>query len=385
MKKRILITNGHMKVGGVEKSLVNLLNAIDYSKYCVDLILFEGAGEYYADIPKEVNVIICDLTETYGNLLQVIWKSFPNIKNISRKMVLMLAGKINQKYLRYLVKTGEYDVALAYRVGIPMDFISYGVKAKKKYFWWHHGEFNYPDWQAKHWQESARNMNGIIYVSKSIRDIVEPHFSGYLKESYIVPNSISKQEISSKAEVNLNLPDSRWVIVSAGRFSEEKHMRDCVFAAKELNDRGYRDFRWYLLGDGPEKEGAYQQIIEFGLQNNVVCLGNIANPYPYFRIADIVVHPSFVESQGITVLEAMSLKKLVVAVDSNGVKEYASDHENALIAEKSVESLTQKIIEGFTLNELAKKSICDAAEKTADLYCSETIMQQIERDLFGGQ
>ena len=62
MKKRILITNGHMKVGGVEKSLVNLLNAIDYSKYCVDLILFEGTGEYFTDIPKEVNVIICDLT-----------------------------------------------------------------------------------------------------------------------------------------------------------------------------------------------------------------------------------------------------------------------------------------------------------------------------------
>lgn len=44
---KILITNGHLGIGGVEKSLVDLLKSIDYSKHQVDLLLFEGLGNIY--------------------------------------------------------------------------------------------------------------------------------------------------------------------------------------------------------------------------------------------------------------------------------------------------------------------------------------------------
>ena len=38
MKKKLLFINGHLNVGGVERSLVDLLRNIDYNKYDIDLL-----------------------------------------------------------------------------------------------------------------------------------------------------------------------------------------------------------------------------------------------------------------------------------------------------------------------------------------------------------
>ena len=52
MKKKILFVNGHLNVGGIEKSLTDLLNHLDYHKYKVDLLLLEEKGDYLPQIPK---------------------------------------------------------------------------------------------------------------------------------------------------------------------------------------------------------------------------------------------------------------------------------------------------------------------------------------------
>lgn len=37
--KKILVVSHAMELGGAERSLIGLLETIDYSKYCVDLFL----------------------------------------------------------------------------------------------------------------------------------------------------------------------------------------------------------------------------------------------------------------------------------------------------------------------------------------------------------
>ena len=73
-RKRLLFVNGHMKVGGGEKSLLDLLTHLDYTLYDVDLLLIEGKGEYFSMVPPQVNIIFVDTTKAYGAML-------PTIKN----------------------------------------------------------------------------------------------------------------------------------------------------------------------------------------------------------------------------------------------------------------------------------------------------------------
>ena len=63
-KKRILFINGHLNAGGVERSLVDVLKHMDYTKYAVDLLLLEDIGDYASELPPEVNVLFRDLHNT---------------------------------------------------------------------------------------------------------------------------------------------------------------------------------------------------------------------------------------------------------------------------------------------------------------------------------
>ena len=57
MKKRIFISMHYMEIGGAEISLIGLLQAMDYSKYDVDLFIHSHQGELMQFIPKEVNLL----------------------------------------------------------------------------------------------------------------------------------------------------------------------------------------------------------------------------------------------------------------------------------------------------------------------------------------
>ena len=56
-KKKLLIATVSLGIGGAEKSLVSLLNILDYNRYDVDLLMFKRWGELMAQIPQNVNVI----------------------------------------------------------------------------------------------------------------------------------------------------------------------------------------------------------------------------------------------------------------------------------------------------------------------------------------
>lgn len=72
--KKILFVNGHMKTGGIEKSLLDLLKHIDKNEYIVDLLLFEEIGDYKNDIPNNINIIYKDINNTFGSIFDVIKK-----------------------------------------------------------------------------------------------------------------------------------------------------------------------------------------------------------------------------------------------------------------------------------------------------------------------
>ena len=57
MKSRIFISMHYMELGGAEISLIGLLQAVDYTKYDVDLFIYSHQGELMKFIPKEVNLL----------------------------------------------------------------------------------------------------------------------------------------------------------------------------------------------------------------------------------------------------------------------------------------------------------------------------------------
>ena len=90
MKKKILIASFDLAIGGVERSLIGLLNQIDYKKYEVDLMLFKHEGEFLPFVHK----------------VQIYWLKFHLIQpleidsaNSERRLYPIAITRIIAKYM----------------------------------------------------------------------------------------------------------------------------------------------------------------------------------------------------------------------------------------------------------------------------------------------
>lgn len=347
IKKRLLFVNGHLNVGGVEKSLVDLLKAIDYDKYEVDLVLFEELGDYVDEIPKDVNVKFYDLTNTYGAFFKCILSNLkPNkFKYVFIRIIFNLkrifgVGAIS--LLKSLFKDlGTYDCAIAYRIGICSEFVAYIVDAKKKISWWHHGSYDYNQKQTKTIEQVYDKFDYVVSVSQGCKNMILENVNISPEKIVVIPNIIDFEYIQKKSleKIEENLLDKDFVnIVSIGRLSPEKGMINCVLSCKQLINLGYK-IKWFLIGDGVEYEKIKTEIENNKLEEKVFLLGRKKNPYSYLRHADIYVHPSYVESMSITVLEAMCLDKPLVVAKSIGPSEFIRNGENGLLVDASVDGI----------------------------------------------
>ena len=57
MKKSILISVFDMEIGGIERSLINMLESFDYEKYEVDLLICHHTGDLMSFLPNKVNIL----------------------------------------------------------------------------------------------------------------------------------------------------------------------------------------------------------------------------------------------------------------------------------------------------------------------------------------
>lgn len=388
MKKKILFVNGHLNVGGVENSLLNVLKNMDYDNYEVDLILFEDLGDYAEEIPKEVNIIFYDLTKVYGPIKSFIFENIRN-RNWSQLWIryILLLNKIFGANALFFAKPyfnlkKVYDCAIAYRVGICTDFVGYVINSKVKITWWHHGSIEYEPRRIKRWEKVYTKFDKIIAVSESSMKMIKKNIKGISNKTFTIPNIINIEEILYKAKEpnSVELKSQEKInLVSVGRLSPEKGMVNCVYACKQLIDKGY-NVRWYLIGEGEQRQEIEKCIKDEQLENHIILLGAIPNPYPYIKHAYIYVHPSLVESLSISVLEAFALNTPVTVARSLGPEEFIRHEENGLLVDPSPTGLYEGIvslIEDEKLYIQLKKGKSDVLTN----YSPQVVMNKIYRHL----
>ena len=55
--KKVLISSFDMEIGGVERSLISMLENFDYYNNCVDLMLYKHQGDFMKFLPKKHNLL----------------------------------------------------------------------------------------------------------------------------------------------------------------------------------------------------------------------------------------------------------------------------------------------------------------------------------------
>lgn len=364
MKLKVLFVLTNMNIGGTEKSFLNLLYTLNPNEYDVTLLLLEKTGGYLEDVPSWVRVLALDgylkiKPEIMDPPLAVAKQHVKNGRiyralGIAFNHVLFKLTKDRTAYYRYVLKDTKnipetYDIAVAYAG--PMDFITNYVlehlSARKKIQWIHFdvskfglniefAKHNYPKFDKVYVVSDAAKEQ-LLNLIPEIADITETRH-----------NVVSKDQCLKEAEKDVGFTDDfKGIrILTVGRLSKEKGQEIIPDVAKKLKEAGYH-FRWYLIGSGKTEEEIRRKISDYHLEENVILLGTIKNPFPYYAQCDLYVQTSLHEGYCISLAEAQVFNKPIVSTDVAGARDLLTGDKKARVVNYSAEELYNTLAKLF--------------------------------------
>lgn len=382
MKKKILIATFDMEVGGVERSLITLLENFDYENYDVDLLLYRQTGDFMSLIPKKVNLLpeIREYTtfrktikETiieghiFIGLARVIAKLKTNIyQRIKRldepgyyQMQLMWRNALS--FLPNLNK--EYDVAISYLW--PHYFVADKVVAKKKIAWIH-TDYSTVETDVSTDIKMWDRFDHIIAVSDACKNSFLKKYNKLDQKVKVVENILSgdfiKKMSREKCE-NIMERDKRFKILTVARLSHAKGIDNAVKALKILKESGYLNLAWYIVGYGGDEGYINELIIKNNLRNEFILLGKKINPYPFMKECNLYVQPSRYEGKAVTVTEAMILGKPILITDYPTAHSQVNPGVDGYICHLSSHGLAEEIEKLYNQKNLLENVIRNIKEK----------------------
>lgn len=321
-----------MELGGAERSLLGILNSIDYKKYEVDLFLYRHTGELLKYIPKEVNLLPEDkqmsmLAVPFANVIKkgqfsIAWGRYQGKKKAikyeqensnGKESIVMLeySHKYTVPHVKKNIKT-KYDLAISFLT--PHYYVAEKIDAKVKLAWIHTDYSNYL-LDIKSELEMWGKYDAIASISEKCTEGFLKVFPK-LKNKIVEISNVNAEQLIKKQSEEGNAEDMRTEsdevsLCSIGRFAHAKNFDHIPAIAKEIEKQGIK-FKWFIIGYGGDEKLIREKIAEFGMENKVIILGKKLNPYPYIKKCDIYIQPSRYEGKAVTVLEAQMLKKPVI-------------------------------------------------------------------------
>ena len=332
-KHTILIFSQAMELGGVERSLLGLLDSIDYDRYDVDLFLMRHSGELMTHLNPKVNLL--------PEIPQYASLAVPMTSLLKKGQIDVLCGRLKGKLAarrfdkqhpgekpsiaaltyshKYTLKTmpqitnKTYDLAISFLT--PHYYVRERAKARK-YAAWIHTDYTALSFDRRAELEMWSGYDTICGVSEQVSRGFQTSFPELAGKVRTIENILSKGLIDAQArEIQTEMKsDGAVSLLSVGRFCDAKNFDNVPDICRRLVGDGL-DVKWYLIGYGGDEPLIRQKIAEAGMQDRVIILGKKDNPYPYMRDCDLYVQPSRYEGKAVTVREAQLLGKPVVITD----------------------------------------------------------------------
>ena len=105
------------------------------------------------------------------------------------------------------------------------------------------------------------------------------------------------------------------------------------------------------------------------MEDKVIFEGNQANPYPYIKLCDIYIQPSYYEAYCTTTIEAKVLQKPIVVTDVCGMREQFKHGETALIVGVKPEEIYAAIKQLITQDGLKEYLMDNLKKQTNPMEC----------------
>ena len=346
--KKIIIVNNNMKVGGVQKSLYNLLWEIR-GQYEVTLCLFSRTGAYLENLPPEIKVTECGSLFRYLGISQGECQGFHKLKRGALAMLCRVFGRpAVMKLLLASQKTlaEEYDCAIAFLqngrmqnfYGGVQDFVLRRVNAKRKV------AFLHCDYRNCGADEDSNNrllaeFDRIAACSDGCRRAFEEVLPEMAEKCRTVRNCHRFDEIRALAAHEPVVYDKGQIhVITVARLAHEKGIERAISATAKACEAG-ASMMLHIVGSGAMEQQLRELTRELGLTERVIFHGEQANPYRYMVNADLFLLTSYHEAAPMVIEEAVSLGLPVLTVQTTSSYEMVTQRRCGWVCENDQAAL----------------------------------------------
>jgi N-acetyl-alpha-D-glucosaminyl L-malate synthase BshA len=137
------------------------------------------------------------------------------------------------------------------------------------------------------------------------------------------------------------------ILMHISNFRRVKRVRDVVGIFARVNERV--PARLVMVGDGPDRAEAEDEMRKQGLEERVQFLGKIDNVAPLLASADLFLLPSHSESFGLSALEALASGVPVIGTNAGGMPEVVRNGETGVLCEVGdIDGMSRAAVELLT-------------------------------------
>ncbi len=220
-----------------------------------------------------------------------------------------------------------------------------------------------------------RNAAAIFAVSESVRghlidlgmDARKIHTAhNAVDPDYFDPDR--QPDASPSIRSQFGIPAAAPLVGIAARMNPWKGQYELLGAASQLRQT-FPDLHVMILGaDVPDMRAEFEKRArDGGIAERVHFGGFQKDVRPFLHEFDLFVHPSYGEPFGLSIVEAMAMRKPVIACNSGGVPEIITHGQDGwLVEERSVEGVATAIATllndrelGRRLGQRARETVCN--------------------------
>lgn len=361
MKKLVFVCY-NLKIGGVQKSLINLLNNLS-NKYTIDLYLFDVNGELINQLSTKINIM-----KPFNKLRHCGISQKESLRNgvinyllrglFAVKCRLFGSKKIISKLIKKINVRDNYDASISFFQNVSETSVMWGCNAlalrypSKKHIAFVHGDFEQAHLNI---DDNIKEYDSFDYVC-GVSDTGVSQIKKYVKKTEVVcvrnTHNIETINQLSYEPVNFARTDS-CVFVTVCRLSEEKGVDRIIEVCEKLENENLK-YKWIVVGSSNNFE-YYKNLALSKNIKNLIFEGEQKNPYKYIRFADFLVVSSYHEAAPMVIDEANIIGTQVITTNFSAALELC---KNNIVCDNTTNALyieIKKNILSFS-NHLTKKT-----------------------------
>ena len=365
---KIIVLTTSLSRGGITSFMIPLVNFLIEENHDVTLAYTIDEGSYIDRISNKVQKLQYKTYGKYSRLFRYIRKNA--ILDVLR--IVMRKKNAIPKYssiqrIAYIdaedvyITDQKFDIAISTAEGFCNAVVANSIIADKRIGWIH------PDMKSlgldiRKGTSILDKLDYIVSVSQSGCATLKAFFPNAEKKFVHIDNMIDSDYIRKNSMIRIddmfNAVNGRTLVTVCIIAKESKRLDRIVSIADNLNEQHF-NFKWYIIGDGPDYNMLDSLIKSRSLTDKVILLGGRNNPFPYIKKADYFVLTSQYEGKPVVVEEAKVLHTPIIVTNYSSARNQVTENIGVVVDnsdEKLVEQISSVIKSDSMLAKIRKSN-----------------------------